>query len=71
MMQYGHAHIGLTKYVAKIGYTNTASLRLFRRLGFSSVSRSDVFQEETLEMDWSSRVDASWPAIHLGKYWGA
>jgi len=35
---------GVERFLAKIGETNTASLHLFTRLGFSEVSRSAIFK---------------------------
>ncbi|XP_035695071.1 N-acetyltransferase 9-like protein [Branchiostoma floridae] len=50
MMAYGVQELGVTEYVAKIGYSNHGSLSLFHKLGFTEVSRSDVFQEVTLHL---------------------
>ncbi len=52
-----HLHLqGVTKFRAKIGEANAASLALFQeRLGFVEVSRSSIFQEVTLEL----RVDSA------------
>eukprot|EP00271_Cylindrocystis_brebissonii_P023280 TRINITY_DN9580_c0_g2_i2.p1 TRINITY_DN9580_c0_g2~~TRINITY_DN9580_c0_g2_i2.p1 ORF type:complete len:139 (-),score=17.94 TRINITY_DN9580_c0_g2_i2:152-511(-) len=41
---------------AKIGETNSASLRLFQSLGYEEVSRSHVFSQVTLELTASSRA---------------
>ena len=51
MMQYGRSVLGVTKYVAKIGYDNVASIRMFQnKLGFQEVCRSECFREVTLEL---------------------
>ncbi|XP_067936060.1 alpha/beta-tubulin-N-acetyltransferase 9-like [Watersipora subatra] len=50
MMQYGIATLGVTIFTAKIGYNNKLSLALFHRLHFKEVSRSEAFQEVTLEL---------------------
>ena len=42
--------LGIRRFVAKIGCDNAASLALFRKLGYTHVSTSAVFQEETLEL---------------------
>jgi RimJ/RimL family protein N-acetyltransferase len=49
-MAYGMKHLGLTKFRAKIGEANAASLALFSKLGYQEVSRSSVFKEVTLEL---------------------
>ncbi len=43
--------LSVRRYEAKIGLDNAASLRLFERLGFVEVSRSDAFGEATLALD--------------------
>jgi hypothetical protein len=50
MMAYGATKLGITKFVVKIGETNTSSLSLFQSLGFQEESRSSVFKEITLEL---------------------
>lgn len=50
MMYYGASVLGVTRFTAKIGQSNTTSLRLFRQLGFVLVSSSAVFEEDTLEL---------------------
>jgi RimJ/RimL family protein N-acetyltransferase len=42
--------LGVRRFVAKIGCDNAASLALFRKLGYTHVSTSAVFQEDTLEL---------------------
>ncbi|XP_066293325.1 alpha/beta-tubulin-N-acetyltransferase 9-like [Branchiostoma lanceolatum] len=56
MMDYGVQDLGVTEYVAKIGYSNHSSLSLFHKLGFTEVSRSDVFQEVTLHLPISDNI---------------
>ncbi|KAI8494987.1 N-acetyltransferase 9 [Branchiostoma belcheri] len=56
MMAYGVQELGVTEYMAKIGYSNHGSLSLFHKLGFTEVSRSDVFQEVTLHLPISDDV---------------
>ncbi|XP_076457321.1 alpha/beta-tubulin-N-acetyltransferase 9-like [Babylonia areolata] len=55
MMRYGVEQLGMKKYVAKIGLQNGPSIRLFTQLGFTETSRSDVFQEVTMEVDVSEQ----------------
>eukprot|EP00049_Salpingoeca_infusionum_P003272 m.65019 g.65019 ORF g.65019 m.65019 type:complete len:199 (-) comp12041_c0_seq1:51-647(-) len=50
MMQYGIETLNITRFTAKISMDNNPSLALFHKsFGFQEVSRSDVFQEVTLE----------------------
>jgi RimJ/RimL family protein N-acetyltransferase len=55
MMVFGCQQLGITKFVAKIGESNEASLHLFRSLGFQDVSHSPIFQQVTLEAVPSSK----------------
>uniref|UniRef100_T1JLQ3 N-acetyltransferase 9-like protein n=1 Tax=Strigamia maritima TaxID=126957 RepID=T1JLQ3_STRMM len=50
MLRYGIEELRIKTFVAKIGYSNTASKSLFAKTGFVQVSKSDVFHEETLEL---------------------
>ncbi|XP_010488723.1 PREDICTED: N-acetyltransferase 9-like protein [Camelina sativa] len=49
MMAYGVKNLEIHKFTAKIGDSNTASLSLFRKLGFEESSYSSIFKEVTLE----------------------
>ena len=49
---------GVTKYRAKIGEANAASIALFCKLGFVEVSRSSIFQEVTLELAATVEAEA-------------
>eukprot|EP00884_Botryococcus_braunii_P022239 jgi/Botrbrau1/869/Bobra.0352s0058.2 len=60
MMAYAHHMLGVSCFRAKIGFTNSASLRLFNKLGFMETSRSPVFQEVTLEYHIDNNNFASW-----------
>ena len=70
---YGHQELGITKMVAKISLNNIKSLKLFQeKFGFVEVSRSDIFQEATLEVKvkdlaWTatSEADNIYMKIHL------
>ncbi|ESO85790.1 hypothetical protein LOTGIDRAFT_195719 [Lottia gigantea] len=50
MMRYGMETLHVNKFVAKIGYGNQPSQGMFKKLGFEEVSRSDVFEEVTMEL---------------------
>ena len=45
----------VSRFQAKIGFANAASLALFQKLGYSEIGRSEVFKEATLEL----RIDAT------------
>ncbi|CAN8268515.1 unnamed protein product [Cochlearia groenlandica] len=49
MMAYAVENLEIHKFTAKIGDSNTASLSLFRKLGFEESSYSGIFKEVTLE----------------------
>ncbi|EHA8587728.1 putative N-acetyltransferase 9-like protein [Cocos nucifera] len=50
MMTFAVEHYGIQKFHAKIGDSNAASLKLFRKLGYVDASYSEVFKEVTLEL---------------------
>ncbi|KAJ6808337.1 N-acetyltransferase 9-like protein isoform X1 [Iris pallida] len=50
MMAFAVEKYGIQTFRVKIGESNTASLKLFRKLGFVSASYSEVFKEVTLEL---------------------
>ncbi|KAF8776173.1 hypothetical protein HU200_003865 [Digitaria exilis] len=49
MMTFAVEKYGIHTFRAKISESNTASLKLFRKLGFKGASYSSVFKEVTLE----------------------
>jgi RimJ/RimL family protein N-acetyltransferase len=49
MMNYGATHLGITRFIAKISFSNIPSIRLFHSFGFLEVSKSEFFKELTLE----------------------
>jgi RimJ/RimL family protein N-acetyltransferase len=51
MMHYGTNILGVSKFVAKISNSNSASIHLFKdKLGFELISSSEVFNESTFEL---------------------
>ncbi|XP_077214414.1 acyl-CoA N-acyltransferases (NAT) superfamily protein [Tasmannia lanceolata] len=50
MLTFAVKNFGIQAFRAKIGDSNTASLTLFRKLGFEDVAYSEVFKEVTLEL---------------------
>ncbi|KAF2363984.1 GNAT domain, partial [Trinorchestia longiramus] len=56
MLRYCVENLKVSKFLAKIGYANEPSMKLFRSLHFKEISRSEVFQELTFELvvadDW-------------------
>ncbi|XXG44835.1 hypothetical protein AAC387_Pa02g0080 [Persea americana] len=50
MMTFAVENCGIQTFCAKIAESNTASLNLFRKLGFEDVAYSEVFKEITLEL---------------------
>ncbi|KAI4340992.1 hypothetical protein MLD38_025774 [Melastoma candidum] len=51
MMAFAVKNFGMRSFCVKIGDSNTASLSLFRNLGFEDSSYSEVFKEVTLELE--------------------
>ncbi|XP_054249806.1 alpha/beta-tubulin-N-acetyltransferase 9 isoform X3 [Indicator indicator] len=51
MMSYGVRNLGITKFEAKIGQENEASICMFKKLHFKEVAANSVFQEVTLRLD--------------------
>lgn len=50
MMRYGIEELDMKRFTAKIGMDNTPSLSMFKSIGFSEISKSEVFNEITLEL---------------------
>lgn len=48
MLLYGIIELKVQQYQAKIGMNNFSSIQMFTKLGFTEVSRSDIFQEITM-----------------------
>ncbi|XP_027214997.1 alpha/beta-tubulin-N-acetyltransferase 9 [Penaeus vannamei] len=49
MFRYGIEQLGVKTYEVKIGMSNTPSIKMFQKMHFEETTRSDVFQEVTLE----------------------
>lgn len=49
MLLYGINFININTFVAKISFDNIISMRMFNKIGFTEISRSEVFKEVTLE----------------------
>jgi RimJ/RimL family protein N-acetyltransferase len=56
IMLYGVTSLGITRFFAKIGTDNAASLALFRGLGYEEVNYVEAFKEHELEV----RVSPEW-----------
>lgn len=56
MLLYGIETLKVTEYKAKIKFDNQKSMKMFERLGFTEVSRSQVFEEIT----FGKTVDQCW-----------
>ncbi len=63
MMKFGANYLKCKRFVAKIGFSNQKSQRMFEKMEFIEVSRSDVFQEITYErectkewLDWLESI---------------
>ncbi|KFP36220.1 N-acetyltransferase 9, partial [Chlamydotis macqueenii] len=55
MMSYGVRNLGITKFEAKIGQENEASICMFKKLHFKEVAVNSVFKEVTLRLDVSDQ----------------
>ncbi|CAG2172330.1 unnamed protein product [Oppiella nova] len=55
MLRFAVEVIGVQRFVAKIKYNNRSSHSMFATLGFTEVSRSDVFEEITYHLDVSDQ----------------
>ncbi|XP_019349781.1 alpha/beta-tubulin-N-acetyltransferase 9 isoform X1 [Alligator mississippiensis] len=55
MMFYGVTKLGITKFEAKIGQENKASISMFRKLHFKEVAVNSIFEEVTLRLDASEQ----------------
>jgi len=75
-MAYGAVELGVTKFVAKIGFANVASNALFQtKLGYLKRSVSEIFEETTYELaardasgDVLSRFKSTWARVTCDSY---
>ncbi|KAI8912800.1 N-acetyltransferase 9-like protein [Gorgonomyces haynaldii] len=63
MMDYCTTHLNLTHFTAKISLKNQQSLKLFERLSFVEIEKSDYFQEVTLELAATNRPSISYQTL--------
>lgn len=72
MLKYGQSELGVQEFVSKIGYENTASQNLFRKLQFDEQSRSDVFQEiafkRTVDDEWNKWLNNEVKSYQIEDY---
>lgn len=63
MLLYGIKFINLKVFEAKISLENKISISMFKKLGFEEKSKSEVFQEITLEKnvtdDWLQSLESN------------
>lgn len=70
MLRYGEEYLGITKYEVKIKMDNVPSIKMFEKMGFIEVSKSDVFQEVTCQLDLTQitrlwlKSNALWTVEH-------
>ncbi|KAJ8983490.1 hypothetical protein NQ317_014950 [Molorchus minor] len=67
MFVYSIEYLNVKQYIVKISYVNVASINMFKNMGFTELSRSDVFKEIT----FCKIVDnmwITWIKMQLGKY---
>ncbi|KAK2156693.1 hypothetical protein LSH36_207g04018 [Paralvinella palmiformis] len=67
MILYGSQKLHMKRVTAKIGLMNIPSIQLFTQVGFSEISRSDVFQEVTYELVLSPTV-IEWFQTEVGNF---
>nr|XP_053629231.1 alpha/beta-tubulin-N-acetyltransferase 9-like isoform X2 [Cherax quadricarinatus]XP_053629232.1 alpha/beta-tubulin-N-acetyltransferase 9-like isoform X2 [Cherax quadricarinatus]XP_053629233.1 alpha/beta-tubulin-N-acetyltransferase 9-like isoform X2 [Cherax quadricarinatus] len=58
MFLYGVETLGIKRYQVKIGFSNTPSINMFRKMHFNEVGKSDIFQEVTLEVQANEKWKA-------------
>lgn len=67
MLLYGAETLNINKFWAKIKSDNAVSIKMFEKLGFREVERSEVFREITLEKeassDWTSWLHSELQSI--------
>ncbi|ERN18275.1 hypothetical protein AMTRI_Chr10g5300 [Amborella trichopoda] len=51
MMAFAVENLGIQAFCANIGESNTASIDLFKKLGFESAGSSEIFKEVTLKLE--------------------
>lgn len=56
MLLYGITYLQVQQYVVKISIDNVVSIKMFEKMGFIETSRSEVFQEVTM----NKIIDDTW-----------
>ncbi|KAK7590622.1 hypothetical protein V9T40_002235 [Parthenolecanium corni] len=72
MLRFGCEMLKIGSFEAKISLTNTTSLSLFEKIGFTVAKKSDVFMEATLVVDvtaeWKRWLDQETSEFSISKY---
>ena len=74
MQGYAMENLDVSRFVAKIGFDNEKSRRLFEGLGFAERSSSEVFRETTFacapgeDAEVSKAIEEVWNAARRGTY---
>ncbi|XP_037045761.1 N-acetyltransferase 9-like protein [Bradysia coprophila] len=63
MIKFGISYLNCGSFVAKIGFSNDKSQRMFEKMQFKEISRSEIFKEITYERvctkDWLDWLDSN------------
>lgn len=72
MLRYGIQELNVQTYEVKIKFDNSASICMFSKIGFSEVSRSDVFEECTLRKsvteEWTAWLSSQTKGYQVEMY---
>ena len=73
MMAYAHTHLGVARFVAKIGYDNVSSLAMFtskERLGYTVFEKHDWCEETHCALDVRGKDDKGKKTRAMIQEWG-